>query len=380
MRACFFGTYNRFHPANRLLIRDLRAAGVTVVECHQPLWEKTRDKMANFFGAPALAANAARYLGCASRLALELKRAGDFDLFLAGFSGQLDVLLLRLLARGRTPIVFAPLMSVTETLVDDRRLFTASSPRGRLARLFDRLSLRAADIIIADTAAHKDYLQERLELAGRPIVVHYIGADESFYEPGIAGLPAELPRMVLFYGQYVPLHGTDVIVRAAAKLAGRDDLRFCLIGTGPQRQRAQSVARSLGAKISFEDWVDFTRLPRRVASASICLGIFGRGEKASMVIPTKVYQAAAAGKAVVTAETPAVKEVFAHGRNIYLCPPADAEALAAAVETVIDQTAVSRQIGEGAREIMASRLSPAAQGERLLRELVRVDSRLARGS
>lgn len=378
MRACFFGTYNSRHPSNRLLIRDLEAAGIEVHECHRPLWERTRDKTARFFGAPSLARHLPRYLRLAASLISEVKRAGPFDLFLAGFNGQLDVLILRGLTRGRTPIVFAPLMSITETLVEDRALFAARSVRGRLARLLDRLTLEAADVVVADTMAHKAYFAQALGVDGQKIAVHYLGADEIFFSPAGAASGASQVKVVLFYGQYVPLHGADVIVEAAARMARRSDVCFHFIGTGPERPEAEGRARALGARIEFEDWVDFSKLPARVAQASICLGAFGEGRKADMVIPTKVYQAAAAGKVVVTGNTAAVREVFREGEEIALCRPGDPAELARTLECLLGDPELSRKLGQGAGRLMERRFSSGEQAKSLVRELSAASPKLAR--
>ena len=48
-RVCFFGTYAREHTATVVLRQAFEAAGCEVVDCHSPLWEQTRDKMASYF-------------------------------------------------------------------------------------------------------------------------------------------------------------------------------------------------------------------------------------------------------------------------------------------------------------------------------------------
>ena len=68
IRAVLFGTYTAAHPANRLLAAALEAAGCAVAVCHEPLWERTRDKTAAFFGARSLARLGLAYLGAAARL------------------------------------------------------------------------------------------------------------------------------------------------------------------------------------------------------------------------------------------------------------------------------------------------------------------------
>src|SRR6185295_9992091 len=124
MTACLFGTYDRNHSANRLLRQALVSAGWPVVECHEPLWEATRDKHARYFAAGSLARLGARYAAAAQRLARRWRALdGPPPVVVVGFGGQLDVLLARRVCRPRAALVFAPLVSLSETLVEDRRVF-----------------------------------------------------------------------------------------------------------------------------------------------------------------------------------------------------------------------------------------------------------------
>ena len=77
-------------------------------------------------------------------------------------------------------------------------------------------------------------------------------------------------------------------------------------------------------------------LIERVAQADICLGIFGATDKARRVVPNKVYQTLALGKAVITAETPAVCEVFTSGEEMVTVPPGDPELLAGAIRALAE--------------------------------------------
>jgi GT2 family glycosyltransferase len=83
-----------------------------------------------------------------------------------------------------------------------------------------------------------------------------------------------------------------------------------------------------------------------------------------MVIPNKVYEAAAVGRAVVTADTPAIREVFEDGRELALCR-ADGLALAAAVARLadpVDGRSLRESLGDAARRRMLERFSAAALG------------------
>ena len=65
-----------------------------------------------------------------------------------------------------------------------------------------------------------------------------------------------------------------------------------------------------------------------MAASDVCLGVFGTSPKSQRVIPNKVFDALAVGRPVVTADTPAVREVLTHGEKAWLCPPGDPDALA----------------------------------------------------
>lgn len=365
-RVCFFGTYARDYTVMQLLQQSCRSAGIEVVECHRPLWEETRHKDARYFGARSAIGLMGRYTRHAVALARARRDIGPVPLYLVGFNGQLDCLLLRLLMLARrTPIVFAPLVTLTETLVDDRGVFPRRSPRGALARLLDGASLSAATHVIIDTEAHRRYVIEEFGVAPERVTVWHLGADPMVFRPAPAPR-REGPLRVLFYGTFLPLHGIRTILQAAALLKDEPRIEFALVGDGPDHAASMAYARDaqLG-RVHFADWVQYANLGETVAQADICLGSFGTTPKAQMVIPNKVYQCAAVGRPIITADTPATREVFEHKGTAFMCPPGDAPALAAAIQTLCDDAALRERLGRQAAAVMADRFAPAAQAGRL---------------
>ncbi|TMA95486.1 MAG: glycosyltransferase family 4 protein, partial [Deltaproteobacteria bacterium] len=291
MTACLFGTYVRAHSANRLLREALAGAGFALVECHEPIWEEEGNKPRRYFGPPSLAFLGARYAAAARRLARRWRAlSGPPPLVVVGFGGQLDALLARRLCRPRAALVFAPLVTLSETLVEDRQVFPAAGLRARALAALDRAALAAADLVLVDTAAHAAYLA-RLGVGPDRTAVWHLGAEPEFFQPRAATVTE---RRVLFYGRYLPLHGVETIVAAAAHLGSRAE--FVLLGAGPERRRAETLAAAARAPIAWRDPVPLPALPDELAAAAVVLGVFGASEKAAMVVPNKVYQAAAAGR------------------------------------------------------------------------------------
>lgn len=365
IRAVLFGTYTATHPANRLLAAAFRAADIAVDVCHEPLWERTRDKHASFFGARSLGRLGLAYLGAAVRLRRRYRALPPPDLVVTGFNGQLDVLLARFVAGRRARLVFAPLVTLTETLVDDRRVYRRGGVKGRAPRVLDRLTLEKPNLVLTDTDTHRAWIAERLTRRARTATL-YLGAEPPFRPTPARTRAAGDPLRVLFYGQYVPLHGTDVIVEAAAHFADEGGVEITMIGTGPERDAAERLAAARGVRaLTFEDWVDYEALPARLAACDVALGIFGTTSKAKMVIPTKVYQAAAAGRAVVSADTPALSEVFTPGEDVLVVRPGDAGALAGMLRSLRDMPELAPRVGAAAGRLLAEHLDAEAQGTRL---------------
>jgi len=365
IRAVLFGTYTASHPANRLLAAQLEAAGLSVGACHEPLWERTRDKSAAYFGARNLGRLGVAYLGAARRLRKRLRAMPRPDIVVAGFNGQLDVLLARMVAGRRARIVFAPLVTLTETLVDDRGVYRRGGLKGRGALALDRRTLESADLVLTDTETHRQWIARCISKRTRTATV-YLGAEPSFRPTPPRPRSFGDSLRVLFYGQYVPLHGTEVIVQAAALLAREGGVEITMIGTGPEREAASRLAATCGIpSLRFEDWVAYDQLPARLAECDVALGIFGATSKARMVIPTKAYQAAASGRCVITADTPAVREVFTPEEDVLVVPDGDPHALAVVLRQLRDTPDLAPRIGTAAGRLLAEHLDARAQGARL---------------
>lgn len=327
MRVLYFGTYERDYPRNAQVISCLRGAGVEVVEHHASVWERRRHKWTLGLGAVA-------QLGLAeTRLVVSAPRE-RFDAVIVGYPGHLDVPAARRVARGR-PVIFNPLVSLHETLVEDRGRFGPGSLAAGVLQRIDRLALRRADLVVADTAQNARHLAELAGLTADRLAVCFVGAEERLFRPGWQ--PAEDFR-ALFVGKLIPLHGLETIL-AAARLA--PELRFRVVGSG----QLDGLLDERPPNVEWIDWVEYERLPEEIHRAGCALGVFGTSAKAGRVIPNKAFQALACGVPLITGDTAAVKELLVDGASALLVPPGDPEALAAAVRRLAGDAALARRIG-----------------------------------
>ena len=355
MRVLYFGTYERDYPRNAQVISALRGAGVEVAEHHISVWEGRR---ANWqAGATAVARLTL------AELRLFRRPRDEFDAIIVGYPGHLDLPAARRVAAGR-PVVFNPLVSLYDSFVADRGRFKPTSAAGRALRSIDRRALRAADLVVADTEAHADFLAALAGIARSRVEVCFVGAEERVFAPGWA--PAD-PFEALFVGKLIPLHGVETVLEAARLAPG---LRFKVVGSG----QLEPTLHHRPPNVEHVPWVEYTSLPGELHRAGCALGIFGSSEKARRVIPNKVFQALACGAPVVTADTPAARELLADGESALLVPPGDPEALAAAVTRLAEDPPLARRLADAGLAAYRARASERVLGKRwrgLIEPLVR---------
>jgi glycosyltransferase involved in cell wall biosynthesis len=311
MKVCYFGTYEGDYPRNRVMIKNLRKSGVEVMECHVPLWERQSDKSGSYLAPLSLIRVFCQLLFSYLLLVGRFFRMGNFDYMMIGYIGQLDVFLARcLLFFRRRPLVFNPLISLYDTLVVDRGIFGEGTFTARILYRMDRWSFQLADLIVLDTNAHIEYLSRLLKVDKKKFVRIFVGADEDIFYPREQVNHKDGRFRVLFYGKFIPLHGIHHILNAAKELENDQSIQFRVIGHGQLSEAIHTLAERLDLRnVDFIDWVPYEMLPREIAEADLCLGIFGHTEKAQRVIPNKVFQALACGKPVITSDTVAIHEL-----------------------------------------------------------------------
>jgi glycosyltransferase involved in cell wall biosynthesis len=324
------GTYDAEKPRARILLAGLRQRGVTVHEINVPIWRGVRDKGTLTVTQKLWAA--LRQVFALPMLALRYATAPAHDTVLVPYPGVFDVLAIAPIARLRgARIVWDLFISPFDTMVNDRRSHGAAHPLALTLRAAEWVAARVADVAFLDTAAHARRFERMMGLPSERIGAVPLGTDPHRF-PARAGVPPRAAALrVVFYGQFIPLHGLDVIVEACAALQ-RDGvpLRLTLAGTGQEAERIRARIAALGlANVDWRGWVDAAALPALLHAHDVGLGIFGTSEKALTVVPNKVYEMAATQLPIVTGDTPALAD-FAVGHPwLMRVPPGDAHALAA---------------------------------------------------
>ncbi len=179
-----------------------------------------------------------------------------------------------------------------------------------LLRLLDRLTLGAADRVVATS----EYGREMLLAGGCPesrLACIRVGVDVDRFGPGVA--PMEIVERwrgdsftIGMFAQMTIVKRHDLLLKALARaMAEGRDWRVVLAGDGPLRKRLEDLAATLGigSRVLFLGFVRDTA-PAYVACDVITLPSDREG------LPTTILEAMACGKPVVASDVAGVKEML----------------------------------------------------------------------
>lgn len=341
MTICYFGIYNPGYSRNKILISGLRQNDVEVIECRTD-----KRGILKYFDL--------------IRKHWSIRKG--YDLMVVGYPGFQSVILARLLTS--KPIIFDAFLSMYDSMVLDRKQVSANSLRARYYWWLDKISALVTDLVLIDTVEHKSYLSDEFGVSDKKVEVVYIGADTDIFYPTSERAVDNIFR-VLFFGTFIPLQGIEYILRAAKLLENERDIAFEIIGDGQEKIKMVKLAEELKCRnLVFRDFYPQSELRSKIISADICLGIFGNTEKAKRVIPNKVYECLAMKKLVITADTPAMREIFDE-KEVIFTKIADENSIAEAILLIKGQPKLAMEISENGYNKFTRYAAPTVLGFRL---------------
>ena len=370
MKVCYFGTYRENYSRNQIMIEGLRRNDVEVVECHEPLWQGIDDRVQTASGGWLRLGFIIRLIRTYWKLLRAYLKVDDYDVMVLGYPGQIDVYLARLLTwlRGK-PLVLDVFMSIY--LIAAERGLTSKHPiTARLIYWLEKIACLLPDLLIIDTAEYVQWFKDTYGLDPDRFRLVPTGADDRIFHPVETEGPDDGLFRVVYYGTFIPNHGVKYIIEAARILRDEPDIHFELIGEGPKKAEAVALAEKYGLEnITFVDWVDKQDLPRRVAKADVCLGVFGTTPQSMMTVQNKIYEGLAMGKCVVTGDSKTLQKSLVHSEHIWVCERSDPEALAKSILRLQISPFLCNRLGRNGHRLFSERFTVISLGKSLFGSL-----------
>jgi glycosyltransferase involved in cell wall biosynthesis len=223
-------------------------------------------------------------------------------------------------------------------------------------KMADRFLEPYTDIAIAVSESTAEFVRRARLVRPERVKVVYLGAPlEEFGRIRTAGEIAAaraalgISSDTFAVGTVTRLHeskGNTYLVAAAAEVVKqRPNARFFLVGEGPLQPALEAQARALGLGDRFI-FVGF------VSDVSSALSAFDLSVFPSLWegTPLTVFEALAMGKAIVATDADGLRDVLVDGRTARIVPTRNAEALASALVTLMDDPAERARLAAAAHD------------------------------
>ncbi len=217
----------------------------------------------------------------------------------------------------------------------------------RLASWLYRLNLRGTEVIFENPEDRKIFIEWKFIKPEQGHLILGTGVDVERFRPTAR---ENDPPIVLFSSRILVTKGILEYVEAIRILKKKGiHARFALAGATDTGNPASIPAEQIDAwkQADLVEWWGWqSDMPAALARTDIfCLPSYREG------VPNALLEATACGLPIVTTDTPGCRDVVTNGVNGILVPVKDAQAVADALELLINDPDLRRRMGSAGREL-----------------------------
>ncbi|MCO5187240.1 MAG: glycosyltransferase family 4 protein [Anaerolineae bacterium] len=226
----------------------------------------------------------------------------------------------------------------------------------------EKLTFKSADVVITTNESHKAIAMQRGGVSEDRIFVVRSGPDFERLQvlPLEPALKDGFRYLVCYLGEMCVQDGVEIILEVARLLRdefGRNDVKFVLMGGGPDLKRLQRLNHEMG----LESFVEFTGrvsdhdLCRYLSSADVCLDPDPYSEWSNQSTMNKIMEYMAFGKPTVAFD---LKENRYSAQHAALyAAPGDVNGFVTILHELINDEALRQEMADYGRKRVLNRLA-----------------------
>jgi glycosyltransferase involved in cell wall biosynthesis len=236
------------------------------------------------------------------------------------------------------------------------------------------LKLSQASFVATCTEYNRQHLQKTVHLNGK-LRCLYHGLDLESYQPSASHVMDVIPT-IISVGQLKEKKGFQYLLQACQILKSQNYIFNCqIIGEGNLRQELERQIRefSLQNFVTLRGALPHEGVIREYQRSTIFVLPCVTGSNGDRDgIPNVILEAMAMQLPVISTQHSGIPEVIRDGFNGLLVPPADADNLAYAIATLIDDPSMRIQLGKSGRKTVMERFNSMQNARLLLNEMIKI--------
>jgi glycosyltransferase involved in cell wall biosynthesis len=231
--------------------------------------------------------------------------------------------------------------------------FTVHAHDIQVDRSLLRWKLRETKFVRSISDYNKRFLEKLYpaETEGGKIIVVHVGIEPEMYEENsrkLVSMNAGAPKIVCV-AAHRPYKGLPVLIEASRILKEQGVAFECdVIGHGPMREELERMVadKQVGDVFRLAGPKSQDEVARMMAESTLfVLPSIIASDGQMEGIPVALMEAMASGRAVVSTSISGIPELVEHGISGLLVPPGDAQALAHAMRTLLENRERAKQMG-----------------------------------
>lgn len=193
------------------------------------------------------------------------------------------------------------------------------------------------------------------------------GVDISYYDPTAVNDETWRTKnnfksndvLFLYAGIIGLAQGLEVILHAAQLVKDKPELKFILLGSGPEKEKLQQLKTELQLEnVIFVDGVSKKEMPEIVAASDVSVIPLKKMDLFLGAIPSKIFENLAMQKPILLGVDGEARELFIEQGNCGLYfEPENHKALAEAAIKISTDTQLRKQLGENGRKYVSEKFN-----------------------
>ena len=162
--------------------------------------------------------------------------------------------------------------------------------------------------------------------------------------------------VLLYAGTFGMAHGLETVLQAAERLKSRSDIVFLLMGAGAERgELCQRIEKLQLSNVRLLEKQPRERIPAFLAAVDACLVPLRNKEVFKSAIPSKMFEAMAAGKPAILGVEGEAKEILLASQAGLAIRPEDPEDMVAAILRLRNDPSLCQALGQNGRQAVLNK-------------------------
>ena len=173
--------------------------------------------------------------------------------------------------------------------------------------------------------------------------------------------------ILLYAGTLGMAHGLETILHAAERLRDRHDIKFILLGAGAERAQLCQLLEGLRlANVRLLEKQPRERIPASLAAADACLVPLRNKAVFKSAIPSKMFEAMAAGRPVILSVEGEAKEILLSSQAGLAIPPENPGAMVDAILKLRNEPSLCQFLGRNGRHAVLGKYQRRTEAAKYL--------------